>query len=152
MQIPPTSLGVFLYCYIGETSALLFATEPPPPSVADCESDLSNCLTVPLFNVVSVDVRGWKEPAPPAPADMGAPVWTTGLGSSASVWMASPAGSVRNVSTCLWSVSFLLRLHLLRNISSWLFMILPSWVIKLHHVAKNRLSELHFTAYVFLNI
>lgn len=70
-----------------------------PPSVwLTCQI---HCLIVSLCVIVSVDVRDWKEPAPPAPADMGAPVWTTGLGNNASVWMASLANSVRNVSICL---------------------------------------------------
>lgn len=67
----------------------------PPACVADLSNSLSDCV------IVSVDVRDWKEPAPPAPADTGAPVWTTGLGNNASVWMASLANSVRNVSICL---------------------------------------------------
>lgn len=51
------------------------------------------CLTVCL----SVDVPDWREPAQPTPADMGAPVLTTGLGSSANAWRASLANTARNV-------------------------------------------------------
>ena len=46
---------------------------------------------------VCVDAPDWKAPAQSVLADTGAPVWTTGPGSSASVWMASPEPSVRNV-------------------------------------------------------
>lgn len=95
----------FLYCRTGReiTAHLLLFLEFPfsadPPSVwLTCQI---HCLIVSLCVIVSVDVRDWKEPAPPAPADMGAPVWTTGLGNNASVWMASLANSVRNVSICL---------------------------------------------------
>lgn len=99
----------FLYCCTGrEITAHL------PPLF----SPLTVRLTCQTFCVVvSIDVRDLKEPAPRVLADMGAPVWTTGLGSSASALTASLANSVRNVSNTPLKCLFIAEVALAKEYS-----------------------------------